>query len=47
MNQLKTAILGLDDQGQLLLEAAAKVDYFQIQAVADRDAEPAKKIADK
>jgi len=47
MNQLKTAVLGLDDQGQLLLEAAAKVDYFQIQAVADRDAEPAKKIADK
>jgi len=47
MNQLKTAILGLDEQGQLLLEAAAKLDYFQVQAVADRDAELAKKTAGK
>jgi predicted dehydrogenase len=47
MNQLKTALLGIDERGQLLLEAAAKVDYFQIQAVADKDAELAKKTADK
>ena len=44
-NKLKTAILGLDDRGQLLLEAACQIDYFQIQAVADKDAELAKTAA--
>ncbi|MFZ0033799.1 MAG: Gfo/Idh/MocA family oxidoreductase [Sedimentisphaerales bacterium] len=37
-NKLKTAVLGLDDKGRLLLDAASKIDYFQIQAVADKDA---------
>jgi len=33
--KLKTAVLGLDDNGQLLLEVASKIDYFEIAAVAD------------
>ena len=37
MSKLKTAVLGLDDNGQLLLEAASKIDYLEIQAVADKD----------
>lgn len=44
-NKLKTAILGLDGEGQLLAKAASQVDYFQIQAVADRDASLAEKVA--
>ena len=35
--KLKTAVLGLDDRGLLLLEAAGGLDYYQIQAVADND----------
>ncbi len=46
-SKLKTAVLGLDDKGQLLLEAVADIDYFQIQAVADRDTELAKRTAQK
>lgn len=37
-SKLKTAVLGLDDNGRLLLEAVSKIDYFEIQAVADKDA---------
>jgi predicted dehydrogenase len=44
-NKLKTAILGLEGKGQLLVKAASQVDYFQIQAVADRDASVAQKLA--
>jgi len=44
-NKLKIAILGLDGDGQLLVKAASQVDYFQIQAVADRDANLAEKVA--
>ena len=44
-NKLKTAVLGLSDGGELLLEAASQVDYFDIQAVADRDGELAEKAA--
>ncbi|MHC4157935.1 MAG: Gfo/Idh/MocA family protein [Planctomycetota bacterium] len=36
-NKLKTAVLGLNDKGRILLEAAAGVDDFQIAAVADKD----------
>ncbi|MBA7713347.1 hypothetical protein ES703_122349 [subsurface metagenome] len=35
--RLKTAVLGLNDDGQLLLKAASEIDYFQIQAVAGKD----------
>ena len=44
-DRLKTAILGLDDNGLLLLEAASQIDYFQIQAVADKDTRVAEQIA--
>jgi predicted dehydrogenase len=44
-NRLKTAVLGLDDRGALLLEAASGLDYFHIEAVADKDAELAEKTA--
>ena len=43
--RLKTAVLGLDNQGQLLLEAASQTDYFLIQAVADKDIKLAEKLA--
>ncbi|MHC4567049.1 MAG: hypothetical protein ACYTE3_14995, partial [Planctomycetota bacterium] len=35
--KLRTAILGLNEGGQLLLEAAGRVDCLQIEAVADKD----------
>jgi predicted dehydrogenase len=44
-DKLKTAVLGLNDQGLLLLEAASKIDHFQIQAVADKDSTLAERIA--
>jgi predicted dehydrogenase len=43
--KLKTAILGLEGEGQLLVKAASQVDYFQILAVADRDTNLAEKVA--
>lgn len=44
-NKLKIAILGLNEGGQLLLKAASGIDYFQIEAVADRDGSVAEKAA--
>lgn len=44
-NKLKTAVLGLGEDGQLLLEAASKVPHFRIEAVADEDAKLAEKVA--
>jgi len=43
--KLKTAVLGLDDEGRLLLEAASKIDYFEIAAVADKDGTLAERVA--
>ena len=43
--KLKTAVLGLDERGLLLLEAASQTGHFQIQAVADKDAKLAERIA--
>ncbi len=43
--KLKTAVLGLRDRGELLLEAACKADYFDIQAVADKDTRLAERLA--
>jgi predicted dehydrogenase len=40
-NKLKTAILGLNDAGWLLLQAASQLDHFEIQAVADKDLDAA------
>jgi predicted dehydrogenase len=45
--KLKTAVLGLDDRGRLLLEAATQADYFEIAAVADQDASLAESTAYK
>jgi len=42
---LKTAVLGLNEQARLLLDCATKTGLFQIDAVADKDAELAQKIA--
>ncbi|MDO8302783.1 MAG: Gfo/Idh/MocA family oxidoreductase [Sedimentisphaerales bacterium] len=42
---LKTVILGLNEQGLLLLECAKKTGFFEIEAVADKDAELAQKTA--
>ncbi len=35
--KLKTAVLGLNDEGLLLLEAVSQTQLFRIQAVADKD----------
>ena len=43
--RLKTAVIGLTGRGELLLEALRGVDYFEIQAVADKDTNLAEKIA--
>lgn len=43
--KLKTACLGLDEAGRLLLETASKIDFFEIVAVADRDANLVEKNA--
>jgi len=44
-SKLKTAIMGLDDNGRLLLKAASEIDHFRIQAVADKDTNLAERIA--
>ena len=43
--KLKTAVLGLDEGGQLLLKAVSQIEHFQIQAVADRNSNIVEKIA--
>jgi len=45
--KLKTAVLGLNDGGQILLEALSQNDYFEIQAVADKDTNLAESVAAK
>jgi predicted dehydrogenase len=44
---LNTAILGLNEGGQLMLQASEAVDCLKIQAVADKDTNLAEKIAGK
>lgn len=44
--KLKTAVLGLNEQGLLLLEAASEQQFFEIIAVADKDGDLAEKVAD-
>ena len=43
--KLKAAILGLNEGGQLLIEAAKGIDYLQIHAVADKDTNLTERIA--
>jgi UDP-N-acetyl-2-amino-2-deoxyglucuronate dehydrogenase len=42
---LKTAILGLNEEGRMLIECAANTNLFKVEAVADKDVELAQKIA--
>jgi predicted dehydrogenase len=44
-DKLRTAVLGLNENGRLLLEAAEASDYFEIEAVADTDTNLAEKTA--
>jgi predicted dehydrogenase len=44
-DKLKTVILGLNENGQILLEAARSSNYLQIEAVADTDSSLAQKAA--
>jgi predicted dehydrogenase len=43
--KLKAAVLGLNEQGRLLLETASKLEHFEITAVADKDGTLAEKVA--
>ena len=43
--KLKTAVLGLDEANQRLLEAVSLTAYFQIEAVSDNDGKLAERIA--
>jgi predicted dehydrogenase len=45
MNRLKTAILGLNEEGRLLAQAVHRSGLYQIQALADKDAKLAERIA--
>ncbi len=45
--KLKTAVLGLDDKGQFLLEVVSKIELFEIAAVADKDANLAETTGSK
>jgi len=45
--KLKTAVLGLNEGGRLLLKAASEIDHFDIQAVADKDTVLAERIAEE
>ena len=45
--KLKTAILGLNERGRLVLDSAHMADYFQIEAVADTDTNLAEKTAEE
>lgn len=44
-SKLKAAVLGLNENGRLLLEAADKLDYYEIIAVADKDGSLAEEVA--
>jgi len=46
-NKLKTAVLGLDDRGELLLQMASEIEHFEIQAVADKNTKRAEQMAEK
>ena len=43
--KLETVVLGLNDDGQLLLKAASQIGAIRIQAIADKDAGTAEKLA--
>lgn len=45
--KLKSAVLGLNERGRVLLEAASKIEHFEIFAVADKDTALAENIAEQ
>jgi predicted dehydrogenase len=45
--KLNTAVLGLDDAGKLMLEAASQVEHFDVEAVADTDSQLAQQTAEQ
>jgi predicted dehydrogenase len=45
MDKLKTAVLGLNEDGLALLKAAGSLEYYEIVAVADKDTSLAETIA--
>ena len=45
--KLKTAVLGLNERGRLVLDSAHAAEYFQIEAVADTDTNLAEKMAEE
>jgi predicted dehydrogenase len=45
MNQLKTAVLGLNEQADCLLKAAFQTGFFKIAAVADKDAKQVQRVS--
>ncbi len=45
--RLEVAVLGLEDKGRLLLEAACGLDYFRIAAVADKDSKLVERTAEQ
>ncbi|MHC4617729.1 MAG: Gfo/Idh/MocA family protein [Planctomycetota bacterium] len=45
--KLKTAVMGLDESSRSLLEGASQSDYFEIEAVADKDIKAAGKAAEE
>ncbi|MBL7107154.1 MAG: Gfo/Idh/MocA family oxidoreductase [Phycisphaerae bacterium] len=47
MDVLKVGILGLSNEGQLLLEAASELDYFELTAIADKDSVLAERLGNK
>ena len=44
---MRTAILGLNEGGRLFLEAASRIEHFQLHAVADKDTNLAEKVAEE
>jgi predicted dehydrogenase len=46
-DRLKAAVLGLDDGGRLLLEAASGAEHLDVQAVADRDPDVAERVGEQ
>lgn len=43
--KIETVVLGLGDEGRLLLKAASESEHFRVQAVADKDSGVAEKLA--
>lgn len=47
MDRLRTAVLGFDGDGEFLVETVLGIDYFQLEAIADKDRELATRAAEK